>query len=180
MPQSDKTRRDFMKMASAAVVSGSIGSTAPGDVTATHGILNYNPSMNYRRLGKTEFMISEIALGGHGAHGYDERAIQNLKLAVQDSAATITRDPLPVVLADNIQMTQLLQNLIANALKYRGSDAPEIHVSAERRNGEWIFAVADNGFTLSMTGTQGNDFQTTPRRGAGQRCSHSPDTVTQA
>jgi len=40
-------------------------------------IINHNPAMNYRRLGKTEFMISEIALGGHGAHGYDEQAVQN-------------------------------------------------------------------------------------------------------
>ncbi|MFH1268175.1 MAG: aldo/keto reductase, partial [Planctomycetota bacterium] len=77
MSQREKTRRDFIKVASAAVVSGSIASTAQPDTDAATKILNYSTSMNYRRLGKTEFIISEIALGGHGAGGYDERAIQN-------------------------------------------------------------------------------------------------------
>jgi len=77
MKQSDKTRRDFVKVASAAVVSGSIPSIAWPDTPPATKVLNFCPSMNYRRLGKTEFMISEVALGGHGAHGYDERAIQN-------------------------------------------------------------------------------------------------------
>ncbi|MBM4094279.1 MAG: twin-arginine translocation signal domain-containing protein, partial [Planctomycetes bacterium] len=81
------TRRDFIKAASGVVVGGAIASQArPGD-QAADPVLNYNPKMSYRRLGKTEFMISEIALGGHGAVGYDERAVQNripvLERAVQ-------------------------------------------------------------------------------------------------
>ena len=77
MSQRENTRREFIKVASAAVVSGSIASTARPDVHAAARILNHNPSMNYRRLGKTDFMISEIALGGHGAGGYDEQAVAN-------------------------------------------------------------------------------------------------------
>jgi len=77
MAHNRETRRDFIKVASAAVVSGSITSTARPHTPAAAKVPNYNPNVNYRRLGKTEFMISEIALGGHGAHGYDERAVQN-------------------------------------------------------------------------------------------------------
>ena len=58
MPRRESTRRDFVKIASAAVVSGSVGSTVRADAAKTPKILNYSPMMNYRRLGKTEFMIS--------------------------------------------------------------------------------------------------------------------------
>ncbi len=77
MSQPKNTRRDFIQVASTAVLGSPMASTAWCHTGATPSILNHNPNMNYRRLGKTEFMISEIALGGHGAGGYDERAIQN-------------------------------------------------------------------------------------------------------
>lgn len=77
-----------------------------------------------------------------------ERATQNLKLALQDSAATITRDPLPIVLADNLQMTQLLQNLIANAIKFRGPVQPRVHVGVRRQEERWLFFVRDNGIGI--------------------------------
>lgn len=77
MVDAKPTRRDFVKAATAAAVSTSMISTARSDPLIATKILNHNPAMNYRRLGKTEFMISEIALGGHGAHGYDEQAVQN-------------------------------------------------------------------------------------------------------
>jgi aryl-alcohol dehydrogenase-like predicted oxidoreductase len=77
MARTEETRRDFIKIASAAVVSGGVASTARPDTHPPAKVLNYSPGMNYRRLGKTEFMISEISLGGHGAPGYGEPAIQN-------------------------------------------------------------------------------------------------------
>ena len=77
MKRRQETRRDFVKTVSAVVVSGSAVSKAWPDGLAAAEVLNYSPKMNYRRLGKTELMISEIALGGHGAVGYDERAVQN-------------------------------------------------------------------------------------------------------
>ncbi|MBC8872797.1 MAG: twin-arginine translocation signal domain-containing protein [Planctomycetes bacterium] len=58
MSPTENDRRDFLKIASAAVVSGSIGSTVRADAARTPKILNCSPTMNYRRLGKTEFMIS--------------------------------------------------------------------------------------------------------------------------
>jgi len=77
MSQFENTRREFIKVASAAVVSGFAASTVSPNTRVAAKVLNYSPDMNYRRLGKTEFMISEIALGGHGSGGYDERAVQN-------------------------------------------------------------------------------------------------------
>lgn len=68
------TRRDFLKAASAAVAGGSMVSMASADSPdKAPKILNYQPKMHYRRLGKTEFMISEIALGGHGGNTVEDR-----------------------------------------------------------------------------------------------------------
>lgn len=77
-----------------------------------------------------------------------ERATRNLRLAIQDSDAIITHDDLPVVLADQLQMTQLLQNLIGNATKFRGSKPPRIHVGVRRRDEHWLFFVRDNGIGI--------------------------------
>lgn len=75
-------------------------------------------------------------------------AIENLALSIDDAAAEVTRDPLPMVLADRAQLVRLFQNLIGNALKYRGSDLPRIHVSAEENGDEWVFRVRDNGIGI--------------------------------
>ncbi|HEY3475125.1 MAG TPA: ATP-binding protein, partial [Anaerolineales bacterium] len=65
-----------------------------------------------------------------------------------DSGATLTRDPLPVVLADAMQMVQLLQNLIANALKFRGPKPPRVHIGVRRQEENWLFFVRDNGIGI--------------------------------
>src|SRR6185503_19254444 len=62
-----------------------------------------------------------------------DAALDNLKLAVEESGASITREPLPSVMADPVQLTQVFQNLIGNALKFRGKEKPQIHIRAERR-----------------------------------------------
>jgi len=64
------------------------------------------------------------------------QAIANLKLAIEDNDAIITHDPLPVIKADRTQLTQVLQNLIGNAIKFRGKLSPRIHISAVRREVE--------------------------------------------
>lgn len=74
--------------------------------------------------------------------------LSNLEVIIKDSGAEITYDPLPMVLADPLQMVQLLQNLIANAIKYRGEDPPRIHVSANKEGGNWVFSVRDNGIGI--------------------------------
>jgi signal transduction histidine kinase len=77
-----------------------------------------------------------------------DRALENLRMAIEDSRGSVTRDPLPVVMADDRQLEQLFQNLVGNAVKYHGDEQPRVHVSAERRDGWWTFAVQDNGIGI--------------------------------
>jgi len=74
-----------------------------------------------------------------------ELAITNLGDAITNSEADVTFDPLPELLAEPFEMTQLFQNLIGNAIKYRSDEPPKIHVSALDAGELWQFAVADNG-----------------------------------
>ena len=62
--------------------------------------------------------------------------------------AKITADDLPVVYFDDLQLSRLFQNLIGNAIKFRGDQAPQIHVSAVRQDAGWRFAVRDNGIGI--------------------------------
>lgn len=77
-----------------------------------------------------------------------EEALANLMVAIAESGAVVTRDALPTVSGDATQLTQLFQNLIGNALKFRGERPPKIHVGAVRENGDWRFSVADNGIGM--------------------------------
>jgi len=71
--------------------------------------------------------------------------LASLRPAIEEAGATITSDPLPEVEADPTQMSQLLTNLIANAIKFRGERPPAIHVGAAKRPGEWLVTIRDNG-----------------------------------
>ena len=72
-------------------------------------------------------------------------ALANLRTRIEESGAEVTHDPLPTVLADERQLVQVFQNLLSNAIKFRSAEPPRIHVSADESNGEWEFAVRDNG-----------------------------------
>jgi PAS domain S-box-containing protein len=77
-------------------------------------------------------------------------ALGNLALAVKESAAVVSVARLPTVVAERAHLLQLFQNLIGNALKYRAKERNlQIHVSAERRDGQWVFAVKDNGIGIA-------------------------------
>ncbi len=75
-------------------------------------------------------------------------ALENLQVAIKESNALITHDPLPTVFADDIQVGQLYQNLIGNAIKFHGDKPPRVHVSAEQKENEWLFSVRDNGIGI--------------------------------
>jgi PAS domain S-box-containing protein len=78
-----------------------------------------------------------------------DKAVANLRAAVRKADATATSDPLPVVIADEKLLVQVLQNLIENALKYQeGSRPPIIHVLFQDSPAEWIFGVRDNGIGI--------------------------------
>jgi light-regulated signal transduction histidine kinase (bacteriophytochrome) len=75
-------------------------------------------------------------------------AARNLSAAIRDAGATVTADPLPRVAAAQSELNQLVQNLLANAIKYRGEARPEVHATAQRRGRDWAFTVADNGIGI--------------------------------
>ncbi len=78
-----------------------------------------------------------------------EDAIANLRIAIREANAEVTRDALPTILADPVQLVQVFQNLIGNAIKFRDGGPPLVHVSAERRGQAWIFSVRDNGIGIA-------------------------------
>jgi light-regulated signal transduction histidine kinase (bacteriophytochrome) len=75
-------------------------------------------------------------------------ALNNLQSLVEQSRAVITRDPLPMVTGDAVQLTRLFQNLLVNAIKYRSEEAPRIHVGVQKTHEEWQFSVTDNGIGI--------------------------------
>lgn len=77
-----------------------------------------------------------------------QNALTNLQIAIEESRATITVNPLPSVMADEVQLTQLFQNLVGNAIKFRGQALPQIDIGATQHNSEWRFWVRDNGIGL--------------------------------
>ncbi|HUR63051.1 MAG TPA: ATP-binding protein [Candidatus Thermoplasmatota archaeon] len=81
--------------------------------------------------------------------GVLDTALLNLKVAVDESKATVVRDRMPKVEGDRSQLVQLMQNLVGNALKFRAKDRPcQVMVTATEGNGQWTFAVRDNGIGI--------------------------------
>jgi len=72
-------------------------------------------------------------------------AIQNVRSLVEESGAVITRESLPQVIGDPIQLTRLFQNLLVNSIKYRTAEQPRIHITANGHGSEWLLSVKDNG-----------------------------------
>ncbi len=72
----------------------------------------------------------------------------NLDTSIRETGTKITYDPLPCVLSDFLQLSQVFQNLIGNSIKYRSKENPRIHVSAEEQEDEWLFSVQDNGIGI--------------------------------
>jgi len=76
-------------------------------------------------------------------------ALLNLKGGIDESGAEVTYAPLPTLIADRAQLVQLFQNVVGNAIKYRGAEPPRVHVSAKKNQaGEWIFSLRDNGLGI--------------------------------
>ncbi len=74
-----------------------------------------------------------------------EEAEMSLQAAIRESGAQIEHGPLPSLVIDRVQFSQVLQNLISNSIKYRREQPPVIRVEAQRDSSNWIFSVADNG-----------------------------------
>jgi len=99
----------------------------------------------YSHVGTKDIILLDIA-----SESALDQALMNLRIAVEQSDAVVTHDPLPAVLADEVQLIQLFQNLVGNAIKYQKHGKPAIHVSALRgsRSERWKFFVRDNGLGI--------------------------------
>jgi PAS domain S-box-containing protein len=99
-------------------------------------------------------LYSRVGMRGKGLESTDcetvlNQSLNNLKVAIEENGAVVTHDPLPTVMADHLQLGQLFQNLIGNAIKFRGNEPPRIHVSAGRKGNVWTFSVRDNGIGIA-------------------------------
>ena len=77
------------------------------------------------------------------------RVLLNLKVAIEESGAKVSSDPLPTVSGDTVQLMQLFQNLVGNAVKFRQDTPPLVQVSARAENDLWHFTVKDNGIGIA-------------------------------
>ncbi|MEW6586497.1 MAG: ATP-binding protein, partial [Nitrospirota bacterium] len=102
-----------------------------------------NDLLSYSRVGRRTDPFSPIDL-----NTALDGALMNLKTVIDENNAVITREGLPIVSADKVQMVQIFQNLIANAVKFRGSGPPLIHISANQDNREYTIRVRDNGIGI--------------------------------
>lgn len=107
-----------------------------------------------QRLIKDLLAYSRVGTKGRELHDTSSenalaKALFNLRGAITQSGAQVTHDPLPDVMADEMQLTQLFQNLVGNAIKYQAPGTPQIHISAAKNGGtKWDFAVKDNGLGI--------------------------------
>jgi light-regulated signal transduction histidine kinase (bacteriophytochrome) len=98
----------------------------------------------YSRAGTNRQVLRKIS-----SENALEGALTNLQAMIEESGAVVTHDLLPVVTTDGTQLTQLFQNLVGNAIKYRSAEVPKVHVSATKNGGnEWTFSLRDNGMGI--------------------------------
>jgi signal transduction histidine kinase len=114
-----------------------------GGVNRMHTLLNDMLAFSRVTQGQGKpFQMADL-------NGVVDGALMNLEATVSETGATVTRDALPTVLCDEVQIGQVFQNLIGNAIKYRKPDvAPEVHISAARTDGEWTISLKDNGIGI--------------------------------
>ena len=100
--------------------------------------------LGYSRVGATAEPLAPTSCAG-----VLRTVRHDLTPALEEAGASLTEDAsLPTVLADEVQLAQVFQNLIANALKFRGAEPPRIHVGARREDGRWVLSVSDNGIGI--------------------------------
>jgi len=102
-----------------------------------------NDLLSYSRVGTQGKELAPVDAGASL-----QKAVTALQVAIAEKEAEVTTDPLPTVPADDVQLSQLFQNLIGNAIKFRGEQPPRVHVTAKKKGREWEFAVSDNGIGI--------------------------------
>jgi light-regulated signal transduction histidine kinase (bacteriophytochrome) len=77
------------------------------------------------------------------------KALSNLEVPIRESGAEVQVGRLPTVMGNKVELVQLFQNLIGNAIKYRGEEVPRVDVRAESQQNQWLFRVKDNGIGIA-------------------------------
>ncbi len=103
-----------------------------------------NDLLTYSRINTQEKEFKNVDL-----EAVLNQALINLIIPLEENEAVVTHDKLPIIKADYFQMLQLLQNLIENALKYRGDETPEIHIAYEEHKNKDILIIIDNGIGIA-------------------------------
>ncbi len=99
--------------------------------------------LEYSRVGNGEISQEPVNL-----ESVIKQTLVDLESSILETRATITYDPPPTLMANPIQINQLFQNLIGNAIKFRRQEPPVIHISAKQKDNEWVFGVRDNGIGI--------------------------------
>ena len=102
-----------------------------------------NDLLIYSRIGRINQSFEEVSM-----EEVLDNALFNLKLLIEENHAKISHDKLPIIKANKTLMIQVLQNLIENAIKYKGKNQPEIFIGAKFENNNWVFWVKDNGIGI--------------------------------
>jgi signal transduction histidine kinase len=113
-----------------------------GGVTRMHTLLN--DMLAYSRVTES----TDRPLAPANLNAVLQSALMNLRATIEESQAEVTHQDLPTVNGDEIQLIQVFQNLVGNAIKYKGSDPPRISISAENATDECILSVQDNGLGI--------------------------------
>jgi PAS domain S-box-containing protein len=85
-----------------------------------------------------------------GADEALDKALSNLGAAIKENSASISRTQLPRVCIAPVELEQVFQNLIANAIRYRRSDVPQVDIACESRGNDFLFSVKDNGIGIDL------------------------------
>jgi len=117
--------------------------------------INYAVDGAQRMQGFIQDLLQYSRVGTHG-HPMErirvaevvERTLENLRFAIEEKAARVVCGEMPELEADALQLGQLFQNLIGNALKFTGPEPVRVDISATRKEGEWEFVVRDNGIGI--------------------------------
>jgi light-regulated signal transduction histidine kinase (bacteriophytochrome) len=102
-----------------------------------------NDLLTYSRI-STQGKPSE-PIDSHSVLG---EALRNLAATIEENRAVITNEDLPTVRADESQLMLVFQNLIANAIKFRQEEIPQVHISVREQGRDWVFSVKDNGIGI--------------------------------
>ena len=98
----------------------------------------------FSRIGRQDIEFQKI-----DCNSTMDTVLKNLQVAIEESGARVAYEQLPTVMADPSQLMQVLQNLIANGIKFRGTEPPVIQITSQQKDREWVFSITDNGIGIA-------------------------------